>query len=355
MSAKVKSNVKSNVSKTQHGDLAGTRLPASARRGSTTSKSKPDKVPRVPLVNTKKAVGRPSTKSKDRVRTYAEVLKEGKRESDLLDPLSDDFTEFPPDVPTPSTSWEKESVHNAGEMGDKTPVEDPVVVDTEEELIVEEEALRTSALAAAELLSQTKADAKLKRAPRALKRKARKVDAKDFSEEPFEDIETTGGNTVDVTTDQRVEHHSATPRKVTRRRKSHMDDRDLSSAYGSTERKHPSSGHFEDTRVHQESELIYNPAEGKYIPTNQFDAEPTDYQGPWVHHPTRLERECILKCCEEKCGHVLCSRSVVWRGNPRSQSLWSNSVVPEWWSYQQRDIVHLSEHINSWYMVGNEL
>ena len=106
MSAKVKSNVKSNVSKTQHGDQAGTRLPASARRGSTTSKSKPDKVPRVPLVNTKKAVGRPSTKSKDRVRTYAEVLKEGKRESDLLDPLSDDFTEFSPDVPTPSTSWE---------------------------------------------------------------------------------------------------------------------------------------------------------------------------------------------------------------------------------------------------------
>ncbi len=146
-------------------------------------------------------MGRPATKSKDRTRTYAEVLKEGKRESDLLNPLFDDFTESPHDVPAPLTSLEKESVHSAGEMGEKTPVEKPVVVDTEEELIVEEEALRASALAAAELLLQTKAEAKLKRAPRALKRKYRKLDTKDFSDEPLGDIEATGGNTVDMSMD----------------------------------------------------------------------------------------------------------------------------------------------------------
>ena len=120
MSKQVKSSAKSIVSKTQHGDLAGTRLLAAARRGPAKSKTQDNQESLIQPSTLKKA-GRLASKSKDHSKTYADVVKGISREFDSSNPLSDDvpfhFSDMPSGVgssaqatgPTITTDLEKMS------------------------------------------------------------------------------------------------------------------------------------------------------------------------------------------------------------------------------------------------------
>ena len=82
---------------------------------------------------------------------------------------------------------------------------------------------------------------------------------------------------------------------------------------------------------HHDSTSDHGGGEEPYRPTNVFDAVPYDYNGPWIHHPTKMERECFLRCCEVRCGHSLCAQSPLWMGPvctlPSNSSEYSRMVA----------------------------
>ena len=346
MSKQVKSISKSTVSKTQHGDLAGTRLLAAARRGPAKSKTQDSQESLIQPSTLKKA-GRPASKSKDRSMTYADVVKGISREFDSSNPLSDD-------VPFPTSDMASGVASSAQATGPSVTTDlnvtsggEPAMTTTEEELFGEEDNQRLNATAANDFLravgqEKRQEAAKLKRTSRTTKPKPRKSSV----------LDAENASHVQLDTDANLS--TSTPVKKARRGGSNKEDPDTSSGYGSADRLlRTASVHGMDQQL-QGNLQHSSGGNDDYVASDVYDTSSLHYQGSLEHNPLVWERECLLRCCEERCGHLVCSRAPAWRGTSKDMAMWGPTVVPDWWHFSQAEVLHLQQDSEPWVLVAGE-